>query len=314
MAPVTEYAVEMHGITKAFGKKVVANKNVDLMLRRGEILALLGENGSGKTTLMNQLTGIYYPDSGYIVVNGREVQIRSPRDAYDNKIGMIHQHYMLVDVFSAAENIVLGVKGSVRFDRGEANREVKSIADRYGFELNPAKKIYDMAVSEKQTVEIVKALYRGADILVLDEPTAVLTPQEVEKLFVILRNMKEDGKSIIIITHKLDEVLAISDRVTVLRQGELVGTIDTKDATAESLTDMMVGHSINLNLERPDPLGGEEVLKVEDLTVVDEEGVTTLDHVSFSCYGGEVLGVAGIAGSGQKELCESIAGLVRAKS
>ena len=311
MASNVSYAVEMHGITKTFGKKIIANKNVDLLLKKGEILALLGENGSGKTTLMNQLTGIYYPDSGHILVNGEEVQIRSPRDAFDKGIGMIHQHYMLVDVMTAAENIILGTEGSARLDKKEANRQVKEIASRYGFELDPGKKIYDMAVSEKQTVEIIKALYRGADILVLDEPTAVLTPQEVERLFDVLRNMKADGKSIIIITHKLHEVLEISDRVTVLRRGELVDTVETKDATAYKLTEKMVGHSLNLNLKRPEPSGGPEILKVEGLTVLDEEGVKALDDVSFSCFGGEVLGVAGIAGSGQKELCEAVAGLCR---
>ena len=313
MTENTPYAVEMRGITKYFGK-IAANRDIDLELRKGEILALLGENGSGKTTLMNQLTGIYFPDGGSIRVNGREVQIRTPRDAFDNGIGMIHQHYMLVDVFSAAENIILGQSGPAALDRKRANREVRELAEKYGFELDPKKKIYDMAVSEKQTVEIVKALYRGADILVLDEPTAVLTPQEVERLFVILRNMKADGKSIIIITHKLNEVLAISDRVTILRHGRMVGTIETKDATAQVLTEKMVGHSIDLNLTRPKCRRGREVLKVEGLTVTDEEKLKALDGVSFSCYAGEVLGIAGIAGSGQKELCEAIAGLQAADS
>ncbi len=308
MAEHTEYAVEMRGITKAFGR-TVANSKVDLLLKKGEILALLGENGSGKTTLMNQLTGIYFPDEGEIRVNGKPVTIRTPKDAYDNGIGMIHQHYMLVNVFSAAENIILGTEGSARLDKASVNEDVKRIADRYGFDLDPKKKIYDMAVSEKQTVEIIKVLYRGADILILDEPTAVLTPQEVTKLFEILRRMKEDGKSIIIITHKLNEVLAISDRVTILRRGELVGTIPTKDATAQILTDKMVGHSIQLDLVRPEVERGGEILKLQSLTVLNEDHLKALDSVSFSCYGGEVLGVAGISGSGQKELCEAISGL-----
>ena len=311
MAESTQYAVEMRGITKIFGKKVTANDNVDLFLKKGEILALLGENGSGKTTLMNQLTGIYFPDSGSIKINGKEVQLRSPKDAYDNRIGMIHQHYMLVDVFTAAENIILGNRGSARLDRRKANRQVSEIADKYGFELDPKKKIYDMSVSEKQTVEIIKALYRGADILVLDEPTAVLTPQEVERLFDILRNMKADGKSIIIITHKLDEVLAISDRVTVLRQGKYVGTVNTSEATAGTLTEMMVGHSISLNIKRSEAERGAEILRAEGITVKNEEGINALDDVSFSCFGGEVLGVAGVAGSGQKELCEAVTGLIK---
>lgn len=308
MAIGNEYAVEMHGITKIFGK-VVANDKVDLELRKGEILALLGENGSGKTTLVNQLTGIYFPDSGSIKVNGNEVSIRSPKDAFDNKIGMVHQHYLLVDVFTAAQNIVLGLEGSHRLDQKKVNKEVKEIADRYGFEIDPKKKVYDMSVSEKQTVEIIKVLYRGADILILDEPTAVLTPQEVEKLFAILRNMKKDGKSIIIITHKLNEVLAISDRVEILRHGQYIDTIETKNATAQILTDAMVGHSIDLNLTRPEVKRSETVVKVDGVTVYNDEHIKVLDGVNFEAYGGEVLGIAGISGSGQKELCEAVAGL-----
>lgn len=308
MAQANEYAVEMHGITKTFGK-VIANHKVDLELKKGEILALLGENGSGKTTLVNQLTGIYFPDEGTIRVNGREVSIRSPKDAFDNKIGMVHQHYLLVDVFTAAQNIVLGLKGSRVLDMKKVNKEVKEIADRYGFELDPSKKVYDMSVSEKQTVEIIKVLYRGADILILDEPTAVLTPQEVEKLFAILRNMKADGKSIIIITHKLNEVLAISDRVEILRHGEYIKTIETKEATAKILTDAMVGHGIDLNLTRPAVERGGAVVKIENVTVYNQEHIKALDGVSFEAYGGEVLGIAGISGSGQKEICEAIAGL-----
>ena len=208
-----EYALQLQNISKYFGS-VAANKNIDLTLRKGEILALLGENGSGKTTLMNMISGIYYPDEGRIFVNGEEARISSPQDAFRYKIGMVHQHFKLIDIFTAAQNIVLGTKGS---GLARINEEVKAIADKYGFEIDPKKKIYDMSVSEKQTVEIVKVLYRGADILILDEPTAVLTPQETEKLFSVMRAMKADGKSIIIITHKLNEVMAISDRVAVLR-------------------------------------------------------------------------------------------------
>ena len=310
MAQNGEYAVEMYGITKTFGS-VIANKDCQLQLKKGEILALLGENGSGKTTLMNQLTGIYFPDAGTIKVNGNEVSIRSPKDAFDNKIGMVHQHYLLVDVFSAAENIVLGMPGSNRLNAKEINASVKEIADKYGFIIDPKKKIYDMSVSEKQTVEIIKVLYRGADILILDEPTAVLTPQEVEKLFDVLRNMKNDGKSIIIITHKLHEVLAISDRVEILRHGEYIDTIETKEATAKILTDAMVGHAMELDLERPEVEKGKTILKVEDLTVLNQDNLKALDSVSFEAYGGEVLGIAGIAGSGQKELTEAIAGLLQ---
>ncbi|WP_073111993.1 ABC transporter ATP-binding protein [Hespellia stercorisuis] len=298
----------MQGITKTFGK-VIANKDVNLELRNGEILALLGENGSGKTTIMNMLSGIYYPDSGSIRVQGKEVSIRSPKDAFDHGIGMIHQHFKLVDVLSAAENIVLGRKGAVTVDRKELNRQVKELGEKYGFDIDPAKKVYNMSVSEKQTVEILKVLFRGADILILDEPTAVLTPQEVDKLFAVLRNMKADGKSIIIITHKLHEVLAISDRVSILRKGEYIGTINTKEADQQKLTEMMVGHVVSLKIDRPMVEDKKERLKVIDLTCVSEDGVKALERVSFSAYGGEILGVAGIAGSGQKELCEVIAGL-----
>lgn len=308
MEETKKLAVQMKNITKTFGK-VIANHNVDLDLRKGEILALLGENGSGKTTLMNMLSGIYFPDSGSIFIHGKEETIRSPKDAFDLGIGMIHQHFKLVDVMTAAENVVLGLPGKMLLDRKTANQKVKELAMRYGFELDPMKKIYNMAVSEKQTVEIIKVLYRGADILILDEPTAVLTPQETEKLFAVLRNMKNDGKSIIIITHKLHEVLSISDRVAILRKGEYIGTVNTTETDQSELTEMMVGRKISLAIERPIAEEKKEILKVIDLTCLNSDGVKALDSVSFSAYGGEILGVAGIAGSGQKELCEVIAGL-----
>ena len=219
-----QLALEMRGITKRFGP-VVANNRVDLDVYRGEILAVLGENGCGKTTLMNMIAGIYFPDEGHILIDGQEVVIRSPKDAFDHGIGMIHQHFKLVDLFTAAENIVLGISEKGRYNLKAVNEKVKAIADRYGFHIDPAKKIYDMSVSEKQTVEIVKVLYRGADILILDEPTAVLTPQEITRLFEVLKRMKEDGKSIIIITHKLNEVLEVSDRVAILRRGEHIATV-----------------------------------------------------------------------------------------
>lgn len=308
MGETTDYAVKMHHVTKTFGK-VVANKDVDLELRNGEILALLGENGSGKTTLMNMLSGIYFPDYGEIHIHGTPVTIRSPRDAFDLGIGMIHQHFKLVDVLTAAENIVLGLDGKVTVNRKELNKKVAELASRYGFEIDPSKKVYNMAVSEKQTVEILKVLYRGADILILDEPTAVLTPQETEKLFAVLRNMKADGKSIIIITHKLHEVLSISDRVAILRKGEYIGVVETSGTNQDQLTEMMVGRQISLEIERPQLERGEKRLKVVDLTCLNGDGIKALDNVSFSAYSGEILGVAGIAGSGQKELCEVIAGL-----
>ena len=299
----------MIDITKRFGH-VVANDKINLELRRGEILSLLGENGSGKTTLMNMLGGIYFPDEGHIKINGEEAHIASPKDSFQYGIGMIHQHFKLVDVFTAAENIVLGLEGDKgKLDKNTIRKTVREIAERYGFDIDPDQKVYNMSVSQKQTVEIVKVLYRGADILILDEPTAVLTPQETDKLFTVMRNMKADGKAIIIITHKLNEVLAVSDRVAVLRRGQYIGSVDTKDATSQSLTDMMVGRAVTLNLERPQAEKRSERLKIQNLTVKDKNGVKKLDNVNFTAYGGEILGVAGVAGSGQKELLEAIAGL-----
>ena len=242
-------AIELRGITKTFGS-VVANKNVSLKVNRGEILSILGENGSGKTTLMNMISGIYFPDSGEILIDGKEVVIRSPKDAFGYKIGMIHQHFKLVDVFTAAENIVLGLKDEKGFAMKEYTKKIKQISELYGFDIDPDKKIYEMSVSEKQTVEIVKALFRGADILILDEPTAVLTPQETKKLFKVLRRMRDDGKAVIIITHKLHEVLSLSDKVAVLRKGEYIGTVNTAETNENQLTEMMVGKKISLNITR----------------------------------------------------------------
>ena len=301
-------AIELKGITKRFGE-VVANDGIDLQLNRGEILSLLGENGSGKTTLMNMLSGIYFPDEGQILVNGKPVSIRPPRDAFAHGIGMIHQHYKLVDVFTATENIVLGLEEPGKLDMKSAGAKVRDICQRYGFDIDPAQKIYDMSVSQKQTVEIVKVLYRGAEILILDEPTAVLTPQETDKLFNVLRAMKADGKAIVIITHKLHEVMALSDKVAVLRKGKYIGTVNTAETSPQALTDMMVGRAVTLNIDRPRYERAVERLEVRDLTVLDGEGVKKLNHVSFTALGGEILGVAGIAGSGQKELLEAISGL-----
>ena len=299
-------AIKLKNITKTFGR-IVANKNVNLTVNYSEILSILGENGSGKTTLMNMISGIYYPDDGQIFINGEEVVITSPKDAFKYKIGMIHQHFKLIDVFSAAENIVLGVKE--KYNIKEVSNTVSQISNKYGFDIDPNKKIYEMSVSEKQTVEILKVLYRGADILILDEPTAVLTPQETEKLFAVLRRMKEDGKAIIIITHKLHEVLSLSDRVSVLRKGEYIGTVNTKDTTESELTEMMVGKKISLNIERGEPKNCEDRLVVEGLDCVNREGIKVLDNISFTAKSGEILGIAGIAGSGQRELLEAIAGL-----
>ena len=303
----TEYAVRLQHVTKTFGP-VVANKDVSLSVRRGEILALLGENGSGKTTLMNMIAGIYYPDEGEIYVGDKAVTIRSPRDALDLGIGMIHQHFKLVDVFTATENIALSMGGG-KFDLKKVHEKARAICEKYQFALDLDQKVYEMSVSQKQTLEIVKVLYRGADILILDEPTAVLTPQETERLFTVIRNMKADGKAVIIITHKLHEVLAISDRVAILRKGEYVGDIATKDADEATLTAMMVGEKVELNIERPEPMNPVKRLDIQHLTVRSADGITVLDDASFDVYGGEILGIAGISGNGQKELLEAIAGL-----
>ena len=303
-----QHAVEFRGITKRFGSNV-ANDSIDLYLDKGVIMALLGENGSGKTTLMNMLCGIYFPNEGEILIDGKPTMIASPKDALDNKIGMIHQHFKLVDVFTAAENVVLGLKEEGKLDRKAVSAKVKAISEKYGFEIDPDKKIYEMSVSEKQTVEIIKVLYRGADILILDEPTAVLTPQETRKLFKVLKAMRDDGKAIIIITHKLNEVMEISDVVAVLRKGKHIATVRTAETSEGELTEMMVGHAVSLNIDRPEPVDPRPRLAVAELTCRDSEGVTKLDDVGFIAYGGEILGIAGIAGSGQKELLEAIAGL-----
>ena len=299
-------AVKMRNITKTFGP-VVANDHAKLTIYKGEILSLLGENGSGKTTLMNMLSGIYYPDEGNIFINGEKVVIRSPKDAFDHGIGMIHQHFKLVDVLTATENIVLGLEG--KLDLKAASKKIREICDAYGFDIDPDQKVYDMSVSQKQTVEIVKVLYRGADILILDEPTAVLTPQETDKLFAVLRNMRDDGKAIIIITHKMHEVEELSDRVTILRQGQYIDDMPTMDTNAQEMTNMMVGHSVTLNIERPEPVDPKPRIEVKNLTVRSEDGILKLQDVSFTAMSGEILGIAGISGSGQKELLEAIAGL-----
>ena len=302
------YAIEMRGITKTFGS-VVANNGINLNVKSGEILALLGENGSGKTTLMNMLSGIYQPDSGSILVDGKEVTIHSPEDSKRLGIGMVHQHFKLVDVFSAADNIWMGKEKPGLVLRKDRFQKVEEIAKKFGFELDPKKKVYDMAVSEKQTLEIIKVLYYGAKIVILDEPTAVLTVQEIQKLFAILKKMKEDGHAIIIITHKLNEVKEISDRVAILRKGEYITTVNTDETTEQELTEMMVGRKIDLNIDRPQIEKTKPLLEVRDLTIRSDEGAVAIDGVNFYIRGGEILGVAGIAGCGQKELCEAIAGL-----
>ncbi|MDD7434557.1 MAG: ABC transporter ATP-binding protein [Peptoniphilaceae bacterium] len=299
-------ALELEGITKTFGS-VIANDHISLSIYRGEILSVLGENGSGKSTLMNIIDGIYYPDAGIMRVNGREVRIHSPRDAFAHRIGMIHQHFKLVDVFSATENIVLGLNDG-KFNLKKAADRIREIGAQYGFRLDPDKKIYDMSVSEKQMVEIIKVLYRGADLLILDEPTAVLTPQEIRSLFSILRRMRDDGKAVVIITHKLQEVLELSDRIAVLRKGKLTGTVNTRDTDETQLTEMMVGEKMDLNIRRAEPQGEEARLKVRHLDI-RRGNRDVIRNVSFTVRSGEIFGIAGISGNGQKELLESIAGL-----
>lgn len=307
----TQYAIECRKITKMFGQ-VVANDEIDLNVKYGEILALLGENGSGKTTLMNMLSGIYHPDGGQIFIGGREVKINSPVDAMNLGIGMIHQHFKLVEAFRAMDNIVLGTKGKKEKSK-VTSEKIRQISEIYGLEIEPEKYVSDMSVSEKQTVEILKVLYKGAEILILDEPTAVLTPQETEKLFAILRKMKENGCAIIIITHKLQEVLSISDRVTILRKGKSIETVNTADCDTRKLTELMVGRPVSLEIERPIMPETETILKIVDLSVNKSDGSKAIDDISFDIKKGEILGVAGVAGSGQKELCEAIAGLLPAQ-
>lgn len=306
--------IRLTNICKSFGP-VQANKNVCLEVCKGEIMALLGENGSGKSTLVNMLSGIYTPDSGEIEVCGKKVVFHSPKDAIKAGIGMIHQHFKLVDVLTAAENIVIGRPGGVFTDQKALFKKMQELSDKYGMNVDASKKVYNMSVSEKQSVEIMKILYRGADVLILDEPTAVLTPQEIKGLFKILREMKAQGCCIIIITHKLAEVMEISDRVTVLRKGESIMTAVTAESTPQQLTEMMVGSAVSLDIECPkEKLSDAPVLSVSGLSKKSFEGVPLLNDMSFDLYGGEILGIAGIAGSGQKELCEIIAGLMKADS
>ncbi len=305
-------AIELKQITKTFGS-VVANNKIDLSVKQGEILALLGENGSGKTTLMNMLSGIYKPDSGSILINGQTVTINSPEDSINLGVGMIHQHFKLVEALSATDNIILGSKEKRIFLNRKRADKIREISKHFGLSVDPDKKVYQMSVSEKQTVEILKVLYRKADILILDEPTAVLTPQETKKLFEILRLMKQEGCAVIIITHKLNEVLEISDRVTILRKGESVATVNTSESSAKELTELMVGRPVELSIDHPTTDYNENLLEIHHLTVSDEEEFETIKDISFDLNRGEILGVAGVAGSGQKELCEAIAGLLPVK-
>ena len=323
-----EKVIELQGITKTFGE-VVANKDVNLELYKGEILSILGENGSGKTSAMNVIAGIYTPEEGRVFINGQQVVLKSPRDSLRHGIGMVHQHFKLVDVFTAAENVILGLtkedniryaerngidikdeKGHIKkFTIKQTIEHIKDMCDKYGFEIDLNKKVYDMSVSEKQTLEIIKVLYRGVDILILDEPTAVLTPQEIRKLFDVVRNMKKDGKSIVIITHKLNEVMEISDRVAIFRKGTHVATVKTSQTNEKKLTEMMMGEKVDLQIHRSEPKNVEDRLFVRNIFVKNNDGRYAIKDATFTVKSGEILGIAGISGSGQKELLESIQGL-----
>jgi general nucleoside transport system ATP-binding protein len=309
-----EPVLEMRGIRKEF-PGVVANDDVTFDLRRGEVHALLGENGAGKSTLMNILYGLYRPDAGEIRLNGKPVSFSSASDAIDSGIGMVHQHFMLIPVMTVAENVVLGtepVKSGVLLDESAAERRVADMAKTFNFAVEPGALVEDIGVGQQQRVEIMKALYRNADILILDEPTAVLTPQEASDLFEILRTLRREGISIVFISHKLNEVLEIADRITVLRRGKTIETVPRQGATEETLARAMVGREVLLRVEKPPAEVGDVLLEVEDLHVTDDRGIAKVRGVSFQVHAGEIVGVAGVDGNGQTELIEALTGLRRA--
>lgn len=309
------YAVQMHGIVKMFGS-FCALDHVDLDVERGSIHAILGENGAGKSTLMNVLYGLYQAEEGEIYLNGEKISINSPNDAIAHGIGMVHQHFMLVDNFTVTQNIILGqepCRGAGLLDMKSAGQRVRDIIAEYGLEVDPDAKIEDISVGMQQRVEILKALYRGADILILDEPTAVLTPQEIERLIAIMRGLAAKGKTIIIITHKLKEIKASSDTCTIIRRGKYVGAVDVADVDEEELAEKMVGHHVNLVVEKTPAVPGREVFRIDDLVVKDERGIEAVRHLNLSVRAGEIVGIAGIDGNGQKELVEAITCLTRAQ-
>jgi len=309
-------ALELRGITKRF-PGVVANDRIDFDLQPGEVHALLGENGAGKSTLMNVLYGLYRPDEGEIRIGGQPVTMHSPKDAIERGIGMVHQHFMLIPVMTVAENIVLGTeprRDGVLLDLAAAEKRVRELSEQYGLSVDPRARIEDISVGRQQRVEILKALYRGADILILDEPTAVLTPQEATELFGVLRSLTEQGMSIIFISHKLNEVLSISDRITVLRRGQKVETLATAGATEESLARLMVGREVLLRVDKPPAETGEPLLEIKDLSVVDDRGLEAVRGVSLNVRAGEIVGIAGVDGNGQTELIDAITGLRRPAS
>ncbi|MBU5591347.1 ABC transporter ATP-binding protein [Clostridium sp. MSJ-4] len=302
--------IEMKGITKVF-PGVIANENVDFDLEKGEIHVLLGENGAGKTTLMNVLYGLYQQEAGDILVKGNKVTIKNPKEAINLGIGMVHQHFMLVHNFTVAQNMILGnePKKGFNIDINKAIEDTKALSQKYGFNINPESVIEDMTVGQQQKVEILKALYRGAEILILDEPTAVLTPQEIDELGVILKNLVKEGKSIILITHKLKEVMSMSDRVTIIRRGKLIGVVETKGTNIDELAEMMVGRKVNLMVEKANNKLGESVLNIENLQVLDHRKIPAVKGVNLEVRRGEILAIAGVDGNGQSELIEAITGL-----
>ena len=304
--------ISMKNINKSFGK-VVANKNINLAVGQGEIHALLGENGAGKSTLMNMLSGVYTPDSGSIFVKGKDVKFAAPKDAIKAGIGMIYQHFKLIEVLTAKENIILGQKNSFFLNQKALSEKIREMSVRFRLDIDPDKKVYNMSVGEKQTLEILKVLYRGAEILILDEPTAVLTPQETEKLFKIMNRMKEEGCAVVFITHKMNEVMEVADRITVLRKGETVKTVDKVSTNPKLLTELMMGCPADLSIKRIETEKSKVAMEVRDLSAINAEGVKVLKEMNFDIYSGEILGIAGVAGSGQKELCEAIAGLYPVK-
>ena len=310
-----ENVIEMREITKIFGQ-FVANDKINLHLRRGEIHALLGENGAGKSTLMNMLAGLLEPTSGEIAVNGQVVKLDSPSKAASLGIGMVHQHFMLVEAFTVAENIILGseiTKNGV-LDIKKAIQEIKESSEKYGLAVDPSAKIEDISVGAQQRVEILKTLYRGADILIFDEPTAVLTPAEIDELMIIMKNLVKEGKSIILITHKLDEIRAVSDRVTVIRRGKSIETVEIAGATNQDLAEMMVGRSVSFTTEKNPPQPKEVILSIKDLVVNENRGIPAVKNLSLDVRAGEIVGIAGIDGNGQSELIQAITGLRKVKS
>ncbi|MCD1148013.1 ABC transporter ATP-binding protein [Peptoniphilus sp. KCTC 25270] len=305
----------MRGITKVFGT-FKANDNIDLTVKKGEIHALLGENGAGKSTLMNILYGLYSPTEGVVKINGEEVSFGGPRDAIKKGLGMVHQHFMLIEPFTVVENIILGeepVKG-ISLDKKQAEDKVMELSNRYGLRISPQDKVEDISVGMQQRVEIIKALYRKAEILIFDEPTAVLTPQEIEELILILRSLADEGKSIIIITHKLDEIKALADRCTIIRRGVKIDTVNVADVSEEDLAEMMVGRQVEFKTEKPEPVLGDVALELSDLHVKDARGIMKVNGLNLSLRAGEIVGIAGIDGNGQSELLEALTGLRKVES